>query len=84
MFTITFFNLPGDGGWCLRNIIDVFTIHEVLTVIDKVHETFTGYRVAKRRHSPGRIGPQHCLHKEDAIKWFQTKYEGIILPGKKK
>merc|ERR1712215_62921 len=20
-----------------------------------------GYRVAKRRHSPGRIGPQHCL-----------------------
>lgn len=54
------------------------------TVIDKVHETFAGYRVAKRRHSPGRIGPQHCLHKEDAIKWFQTKYEGIILPGKKK
>merc|ERR1711931_310107 len=43
-----------------------------------------GYRVAKRRHCPGRIGPQHCLNKEDAIKWFQTKYEGIILPGKKK
>lgn len=44
----------------------------------------SGYRVAKRRRAPGKIGPQHCLIKEDAIKWFQTKYEGIILPGKKK
>merc|ERR1712193_561914 len=43
-----------------------------------------GYRISKRKKCPGRIGPQHILCKEDAIKWFQTKYEGIILPGKAK
>merc|ERR1711915_130852 len=43
-----------------------------------------GYRVSKRRRSPGKIGLGHCLRKADAVKWFQTKYEGIILPGKKK
>merc|ERR1712243_415225 len=43
-----------------------------------------GYRVSKRRRCPGKVGPQHLLVKDDAIKWFQTKYEGIILPGKKK
>merc|ERR1711973_981595 len=43
-----------------------------------------GYRVAKRRRTPGKIGVQHMLKKEDAMKWFQTKYEGVILPGKKK
>ncbi|XP_076068546.1 ribosomal protein L11 [Oratosquilla oratoria] len=43
-----------------------------------------GFRVCRRRHSPGSVGTRHMLNKEDAIKWFQTKYEGIILPGKKK
>merc|ERR1711973_872251 len=43
-----------------------------------------GYRVSKRRRCPGKVGPKHLLIKDDAIKWFQTKYEGIILPGKKK
>merc|ERR1711973_723926 len=42
-----------------------------------------GYRISKRKKCPGRIGPQHILCKEDAIKWFQTKYEGIILPPRK-
>lgn len=43
-----------------------------------------GYRVSKKRRTPGSIGPQHRLCTEDAIKWFQTKYEGVILPGKAK
>ena len=38
-----------------------------------------GYRVARRRRCKAKIGHQHKLTKEDAMKWFQTKFEGIIL-----
>lgn len=38
-----------------------------------------GYRVARRKIKPGRIGTHHRVKKEDAIKWFQDKYEGIVL-----
>merc|ERR1712032_1372419 len=38
-----------------------------------------GYTVNGRKRCPGKIGPQHQLNKEDAIKWFQTKFEGIVL-----
>ena len=42
-----------------------------------------GFRVAERRKKTGKVGHQHKLTKEDAMKWFQQKYDGIILPGKK-
>lgn len=38
-----------------------------------------GYRVAQRRSRHSRVGVQHRVTKEDAMKWFQTKYEGVIL-----
>jgi large subunit ribosomal protein L11e len=38
-----------------------------------------GYRVAKRKIRPGRIGTKHRVTKDDAIKWFQDKYEGIVM-----
>ena len=38
-----------------------------------------GYRVARRRRCKGKVGHQHKLTKEDAMKWFQQKFEGIIL-----
>ncbi len=38
-----------------------------------------GYRVARRKIRPGRIGVQHRVTKDDAIAWFQSKYEGIVL-----
>lgn len=41
-----------------------------------------GYNVAYRKRKKGRIGRQHKVTKDEAIKWFQQKYEGIILPGK--
>ncbi|KAF2369148.1 Ribosomal protein L5 N-terminal [Trinorchestia longiramus] len=43
-----------------------------------------GYRVSKRRRAPGSIGPQHRLVTDDAIKYFQQRYEGIILPPRSK
>nr|ACO11724.1 60S ribosomal protein L11 [Caligus rogercresseyi] len=38
-----------------------------------------GMNVRHRRAKIGRIGKSHELVKDDAMKWFQTKYEGVIL-----
>ena len=38
-----------------------------------------GYRVAKRRAQLSTVGIQHKVTRDDAIKWFQTKFEGIVL-----
>ncbi|MQI27622.1 50S ribosomal protein L5 [Escherichia coli] len=43
-----------------------------------------GRRIAKRRRAPGRVGPSHRVEREESIKWFQQKYDGIILPPKPK
>jgi len=43
-----------------------------------------GMSVMKRRKQVNKIGHSHKLTKEDAMKWFQTKYDGVILSGKKK
>jgi len=42
-----------------------------------------GFNVAHRRRKQGKVGFSHRLHKEDAMKWFQQKYDGIILGSKK-
>lgn len=41
--------------------------------------TRPGYRVARRKIRPGVIGLHHRVTKDDAIAWFQEKYEGIVL-----
>ncbi|KAK4485866.1 hypothetical protein RD792_008514, partial [Penstemon davidsonii] len=38
-----------------------------------------GYRVGRRRRCKSRVGIQHRVTKDDAMKWFQVKYEGVIL-----
>ncbi|EDW48602.1 GM21960 [Drosophila sechellia] len=42
-----------------------------------------GYNVNHRKRKSGTVGFQHRLTKEDAMKWFQQKYDGIILNTKK-
>ncbi|XP_034241547.1 60S ribosomal protein L11 isoform X2 [Thrips palmi] len=42
-----------------------------------------GFNVAHKKRKRGVVGFPHRLTKEDAMKWFQQKYDGIILPGKK-
>jgi len=37
-----------------------------------------GYRVANRRQKVGRIGVPHRVSKDDAIKWFQTEFDGTV------
>merc|ERR1712062_325864 len=41
-----------------------------------------GYNVRYRRKKKSRVGIQHRLIKSDGMRWFQQKYDGIILPGK--
>merc|ERR1712080_125840 len=43
-----------------------------------------GYNISHRRRCKAKIGRQHKLVAEDAKKWFQQKYDGIILSGKPK
>ena len=38
-----------------------------------------GFRVAKRRKCKTKIGAPHKLKKTDAMKFFQSKFEGVIL-----
>lgn len=37
-----------------------------------------GFDIAKKKNITGSIGHSHKTSKEEAIKWFQTKYSGII------
>merc|ERR1712198_100399 len=41
-----------------------------------------GMNVLHRRRKTGHVSFPHRLTKDDAQKWFQTKYDGVILPGK--
>jgi len=43
-----------------------------------------GMNVQTRRRKVGKVGYPHRLTKEDAMKWFQTKYDGVILTSKAK
>ena len=43
-----------------------------------------GYNIAYRRRCKSRIGKPHRLVSADAMKWFQQKYDGIILSGKQR
>jgi len=43
-----------------------------------------GKRVAYRRRCQTRIGHKQRVNAEESIKWFQQKFDGIIMPGKKK
>merc|ERR1712149_95395 len=38
-----------------------------------------GMNVRHRKRKTGRIGPKHKISKEESMKWFQQKYDGIIL-----
>ena len=44
-----------------------------------VHLSRPGSRVKNRKLKVGKVGASHKLKKEDGMKWFQTKYDGILL-----
>jgi|Transcript_34788 large subunit ribosomal protein L11e len=38
-----------------------------------------GLHVSKRKYRPGRIGKKHKVSRNEAIRWFKDKYEGLVL-----
>merc|ERR1712048_118770 len=38
-----------------------------------------GVRVSKRKRCRSRLGNRQRVTKEDAIRWFEQEYEGIVL-----
>jgi len=38
-----------------------------------------GNRVSRRKHCRSRVGTNHRVTKEEAMKWFVAKYDGILL-----
>jgi len=41
-----------------------------------------GYRVSARRARTGKIGRNHRVTKQEAMKWFQETFDGILLKPK--
>jgi len=41
-----------------------------------------GFRVARRKRAPSKVGHLQHINKDEAIKWFETTYEGLVI-GKK-
>ncbi|KAK7829650.1 hypothetical protein U0070_013336 [Myodes glareolus] len=41
-----------------------------------------GFSIADKKRRTGCTGAKHRISKEEAMRWFQQKYDGIILPGK--
>jgi len=38
-----------------------------------------GDRVAERKHCRGTVGKKHRVTRDEAIKWFEDKFEGVVL-----
>merc|ERR1711959_603117 len=43
-----------------------------------------GMRVSRRKKARSTVGTSHKVTKKEAMKWFQTKYDGILMTGKPK
>ncbi|PFX22922.1 60S ribosomal protein L11-like [Stylophora pistillata] len=43
-----------------------------------------GFNVAKRKRAKAHVGAPHKISKDESMKWFQQKFDGILLNPKKK
>jgi len=77
------FSTGGNFGFGIQEHIDLGIKYDPSTGIYGMDFYVTmerrGYRVAKRRARKSRIGVHHRVVKEDTMKWFQTKFDGILL-----
>lgn len=77
------FSETGNFGFGIEEHIDLGIKYDPSTGIYGmdffVHLARPGRRVAVRRSKKARIGFQHKVKKEDAMKWFQERFDGIVL-----
>merc|ERR1711936_220123 len=76
------FSMGGNFGFGIQEHIDLGIKYDpsigFYVVLGRA-----GMNVRHRRQKTGRVGFSHRLNKEDPMKWFQTKFDGIILNSKK-
>eukprot|EP00744_Colponema_vietnamica_P000201 GILI01000359.1.p2 GENE.GILI01000359.1~~GILI01000359.1.p2 ORF type:complete len:201 (-),score=62.60 GILI01000359.1:83-604(-) len=77
------FSATGNFGFGITEHIDLGLKYDPSTGIYGmdffVVLTRPGLRVSRRRRCQSALGNKQRVSKADAMKWFQTKYEGIIL-----
>merc|ERR1712139_529416 len=77
------FGKNGSFGFGITEHIDLGLKYDPSTGIYGmdfyVHLARPSGRVTKRKHCRSRVGAPHKLKREDAMKWFKTKYDGLIL-----
>ena len=77
------FSDTGNFGFGINEHIDLGIKYDPTTGIYGmdffVCLTRPGARVARRKVRQGRVGASHKITKEDSIKWFQDKFEGVVL-----
>ena len=77
------FSSTGNFGFGISEHIDLGIKYDPTTGIYGmdffVCLTRAGARVARRKSKNAKVGYPHKLTKEDAIQWFQEKYEGVVL-----
>ena len=78
------FSKNGSFGFGITEHIDLGIKYDPSTGIYGmdfyVHLARPGSRVALRKLKVSRVNCRHRISQEEGIKWFQTKYDGIILP----
>ena len=77
------FSETGNFGFGISEHIDLGIKYDPTTGIYGmdffVCLTRPGARVARRKIRQGRVGFPHKITKADAVKWFQTKFDGVVL-----
>ena len=77
------FSETGNFGFGINEHIDLGIKYDPTTGIYGmdffVCLTRPGARVAKRKIRRSRVGFNHKITKDDAIKWFADKFEGVVL-----
>jgi large subunit ribosomal protein L11e len=43
------------------------------------HARVAGYNISEKKRKRGRVGAPHRITKEETMKWFQQKYDGMIM-----
>merc|ERR1712176_1394668 len=77
------FSDTGNFGFGINEHIDLGIKYDPTTGIYGMDFficlTRPGARVARRKVRKARVGFPHKITKEDSIKWFQDKFEGVVL-----
>ena len=77
------FSATGNFGFGIQEHIDLNIKYDPTTGIYGMDFFVVlarkGFRVQRRKIRQGRVGIQHKLSQGDTIKWFQQKFDGIVV-----